>query len=68
MDKDDKRLLDEMELLAMDTKKEFHYEKLTGKWGWCDRGEDIMDYGFIHDTRLHALRDAVAPHLPPLVD
>jgi hypothetical protein len=50
------------ELIAQDTKKEFLYFKETGKWAWCNRGEEESDYYDDFPTRLDALFDAVEPY------
>ncbi len=54
--------LDRLEQIAQDTKKECVYNKHTGKWGWRDRDAPEACV-FTFDTRLEALRDAVAPYL-----
>jgi hypothetical protein len=52
--------LEEMELIAMDTKKEFTYNKHTGEWFWADKGSELLVGSF--KTRLEALQDAVEPY------
>jgi hypothetical protein len=57
--------LEEMERIAVDTKKSFVFIKHSCTWAWMDRDcEDSQDdwhVGFA--TRLEALQDAVEPYL-----
>lgn len=57
------RHLEEMELAAADTKKEFHYNKYIGRWAWCNRGEVLSEEDFTFNTRMAALEDAVNPYM-----
>ena len=54
--------MEQLEQIAFDIKKEFDYDKGTGKWAWYDRGERCVLHGGF-DTRFDALWDAVEPYL-----
>lgn len=58
------KFIENLELIANDTRKEFIYLKHEGKWYWQDRGsvEDTNRHG-PYDTRYLALADAVEPYL-----
>jgi hypothetical protein len=62
-EKSNMQYLEEMELIAMDTKKEFVYDKHKGEWLWGNRGDVYQDYFGGFKTRLEALKDAVEPYL-----
>lgn len=53
--------LEELELIAADTRKEIRYNKYIGDWSWSNRGEETWYGGF--PTRYDALYDAVEPYL-----
>jgi hypothetical protein len=53
-------LLEQMMLVASDTKKEFSYNKHSGKWSWKNRGENESNGEF--DSFFQALSDAVEPY------
>jgi hypothetical protein len=53
-------LLEQMMLVSEDTKKEFSYNKHSGKWSWKNRGEDESNGKF--DSFFQALQDAVEPY------
>lgn len=55
------KLLEQMELIAVDTRKAFAYNKSTGLWAWYDRNDTQYHNGFA--TRFAALVDAVEPYL-----
>jgi hypothetical protein len=55
--------LEELELVAMDTKKVFMYDKHTGGWFWGNRGDEPENWVGGFKTRLEALKDAVEPYL-----
>lgn len=46
-----------------DIKKAHAYDKHTGKWGWCDRGEQEAACGFERfDTFWEMILDATEPY------
>jgi len=53
-------LLEQMMLVSEDTKKEFSYNKHSGKWSWKNRGENESNGEF--DLFFQALSDAVEPY------
>lgn len=55
--------LELMETIAEDTHKEFHYDKHSGTWSWCNRGDSIDEWHHGFRNRLSALYDAVEPYL-----
>lgn len=54
--------IESMEVIAADLKKRFFYCKSSGKWAWCDAGDEELDLNFQFDTRLDALKDATEPY------
>lgn len=54
-------LIERLELIAQDTRKEFEYDKSTGLWAWLDRNREYDKHGGFK-TRLAALMDAVEPY------
>ena len=58
----DTDLLERMMLVSEDTKKEFSYNKHSGKWSWKNKGEDESNGEF--DSFFKALQDAVDPYFP----
>lgn len=61
MDTIRKNELEQMMLIAQDTKKEFVYVKDQGVWNWHSRGGSDV-YGPF-DSFLSALIDAVEPYM-----
>jgi len=58
-------MLERYMIIAKDIKKEFSYNKSTGKWCWYDRGDgwdDIIRQEQF-DSFWLALKDAVAPYI-----
>jgi predicted alpha/beta superfamily hydrolase len=53
-------LLERMMLVSKDTKKEFSYNKHSGKWSWKNRDEEESTGEF--DSFFQALSDAVEPY------
>ena len=53
--------------IADDVKKDFAYDKSTGKWAWYDRDEADNPVAFHgqFDSFCDALFDAVEPYLEP---
>jgi hypothetical protein len=59
----DEQQVEEFELLAMDTRKVFEYDKHHGMWAWHDRDEDPVDWHWGFATRWEALQAAVEPYV-----
>jgi len=57
--------LERYERIAADTKKECHYNKHTGYWFWCHRGDGMIPEATGFASRLEALLDAIEPYLNP---
>ena len=57
--------LERYERIAADTKKECHYNKHTGYWFWCHRGDGMIPEATGFTSRLEALLDAIEPYLNP---
>lgn len=55
--------LERYEQIAADTKKEFLYNKHTGRWGWCNRDDGGVPTSTGFHSRLAALLDAIEPYL-----
>lgn len=57
-------MLEQMELIAVDTRKQFYYDKASGLWSWYNRDENTPDgYHNGFATRFKALMDAVEPYM-----